>query len=248
MPKTSICERVRWRGDNRAQKEELPFREDVVTNSPVQHFPKWPKSALLWEAVVSSERNCYVIWAASSRNLLDLGKWCLEMLESLGHWCLVTWWELRAGNCYMSWSFSSLLCFTEEVSGSPKMHHFWNLKRWFQENLCVSVSPRWLGQGPEWFTSEVPLLQNLGAHVLQALQDPQFQVALQVVALHIMQGCEVDWYRFLLNLGGCWRCRERKEENTKRKEIVKKWQLKAPGDMERRFKTGEDSITILFGV
>lgn len=141
----------------------------LVTNSPVQHFPNWPKLTLLWEMVVPSEINCHLIWAASSRNLLDFGKWCLKMPESLSHWCLVPWWELIAGNCYMPWSFSGLLPFTEEASGSLNMHYFWDLKCWFQGDICVCVSPRWAGQEPEWFTSEVPWLQSMGAQGLQVL-------------------------------------------------------------------------------
>lgn len=46
------------------------------------------------------------------------------MPESLGHWFLLPWWELRAGNSYMHYSFSGLLRLTKEASGSLKMYDF----------------------------------------------------------------------------------------------------------------------------
>lgn len=64
------------------------LEEGLVANCSVKCFPNRPMSALLWE-MVPSKRNCHLIWAASSRNLLDFGKQCLEMPESLDHWCLV---------------------------------------------------------------------------------------------------------------------------------------------------------------
>lgn len=161
------------------------LEEGLVISSPVQHFPNWPKLALLWEMVVPSERNCLLIWAASSRSLLDFGKWCLEMLESLGYWCLVPSWELRAGNCYVSQSFSGLLCFT----GSPKMHHLWDLKCWFQGDVCVCLKSQ-MGWPGAWmihlWSALAPEPRCAGLAGSRELTiKVQYCVALAVGALHM---------------------------------------------------------------
>lgn len=122
MLNASIYDSVRGgRSENRAQKEELlvgsssnKFSIGVI--SLLKSYP--------FSVVVSPERNCHFIWAAPVRGLLGFGKGCSEMLESLSPWYLVSWWELRAGSCNEPWSFSGLLCFTEEASGSFKVHHF----------------------------------------------------------------------------------------------------------------------------
>lgn len=179
--------------------------------------------------------------AASSRSLLDFGKWCLEMPKSLGHWCPSALVNLRTGNSYVPWG-SSILCFTEEASGSLKMHNFWDLKCWFEGIMCVYVCKTQMGW-PEASMIHTcsALALDWGGQVLQALENLTLKyssvwlwwcLVFTLCKAPLLTDTDFSWIwetAEFLKLG-----RKQKKKTVKReKTMVKKWKSKASRNKER---------------